>query len=187
MTCLEAQSNIMAFIDKKLPDDKAVDFVRHMRYCPNCFEELEIYYTLTVGIRQVDNNEELSQNFKEDLENELNRLEHKVKKAKRFKVSGFGVIFIAAVFLMFICYGRVLNKVYNVEQIMLKEKQGPHYFYDYFGETIELCQEDMIALARQQQEPEELTFYEKIRGYNRTHNIGIDENGEDTIGDISDE
>ena len=29
MTCLEAQSNIMAFIEKKLPDDVIPDFVKH--------------------------------------------------------------------------------------------------------------------------------------------------------------
>ena len=63
MTCLEAQSNIMAFIEKKLPDDVIPDFVKHMRYCKNCREELEIYYTLIVGMHQVDNNQELSQNF----------------------------------------------------------------------------------------------------------------------------
>ena len=63
MTCLEAQSNIMAFIEKKLPDDVIPDFVKHMRYCKNCREELEIYYTLIVGMHQVDNNQELSQNL----------------------------------------------------------------------------------------------------------------------------
>ena len=63
MTCLEAQSNIMAFIEKKLPDDVIPGFVKHMRYCKNCREELEIYYTLIIGTHQVDNNQELSQNF----------------------------------------------------------------------------------------------------------------------------
>lgn len=169
MTCLEAQSNIMAFIDKKLPEDKVTDFVRHMRYCKNCAEELEIYYTLIIGIRQVDNNEELSQNFKQELDDELSRLEHKVKKAKRFKVSTFGVVFIAAVVLMFLCYGRILNKVYNIEQVMIKQEQGEHYFYDHFGSDIELCDEDIIVEFKQNNKPKELTFYEQIRLYNALH------------------
>lgn len=171
MTCLEAQSNIMAFIDKKLPDDKVSDFVKHMRYCRNCSEELEIYYTLIVGIRQVDNQEELSQNFKEELDNELGRLEHKVKQAKRFKISSFGVVFIAAVVLMFFCYGRILNKVYNIEQLMIKREQGEHYFFDYFGDTIRLCRRDLIAEQEEDAEEavEELTFYDRIRLYNMLH------------------
>ena len=41
---------------------------------------------MIVGMHQVDNNQELSQNFAKDLENELNRLEHRVKQAKRFKL-----------------------------------------------------------------------------------------------------
>lgn len=181
MTCLEAQSNIMAFIDKKLPEEKVADFVRHMRYCKNCSEELEIYYTLIVGIRQVDNNEELSQNFKEELDNELTRLEHKAKKAKRFKISTFGVVFVAAVVLMFICYGRVLNKVYNIEQFMIKQEQGAHYFYDYFGDEIDMCSDDIVADARQRYKPKDLTFYEKIRLYNEEHKDDIDgENSDDT-------
>lgn len=173
MTCLEAQSNIMAFIDKKLPDDRVSDFVKHMRYCPNCSEELEIYYTLIVGIRQVDNQEELSPNFKVELDNELSRLEHKVKQAKRFKLSSFGVFFIAAVILMFLCYGRILNKVYNIEQLMIKQEQGEHYFFDYFGDTIELCKGDLIveqeAQALREETKEELTFYDRIKLYNMLH------------------
>lgn len=169
MTCLEAQSNIMAFIDKKLPEDKVSDFVRHMKYCRNCSEELEIYYTLIVGIRQVDNNEELSQNFKEELGAELYRLDHRAKKAKRFKISTFSVVFAAAVIAMFVCYGRVLNKVYNIEQFMIRQEQGEHYFYDYFGEDIELCSEDMIADIRQSSKPGELTFYERVKMYNEIH------------------
>ena len=110
MTCLEAQSNIMAFIEKKLPDDVIPDFVKHMRYCKNCREELEIYYTLIVGMHQVDNNQELSQNFAKDLENELNRLEHRVKQAKRFKFSTFGLVFGVAVVFLFFVYNQCLER-----------------------------------------------------------------------------
>ena len=102
MTCLEAQSNIMAFVDKKLDDDSTQNFVRHMKHCDNCAEELEIYYTLIVGMRQLDNNEELSHNFKKDLYDELTRIENKAKNAKRFKISTFGIVFTAAVIGFFI-------------------------------------------------------------------------------------
>ena len=83
MTCLEAQSNIMAFIEGRLPEDQIEDFVRHMNYCPNCFEELEIYYTLIVGMRQLDDNTELSHNFTKDLNDELDKLTSRLKKCKK--------------------------------------------------------------------------------------------------------
>lgn len=169
MTCLEAQSNIMAFIEKKLPDDVIPGFVKHMRYCKNCREELEIYYTLIVGMHQVDNNQELSQNFAKDLENELNRLEHKVKKAKRFKISTFGIIFGAAVVSLFFVYNQCLDKVYNIEQRMKFEAQGDTYFYDTFGTDMSYCLKDIITENQQAHQPKQSTFYEKLREYQIMH------------------
>ena len=40
MTCLEAQSKIMAFIENKLPDDELKEFIKHVKNCENCSEEL---------------------------------------------------------------------------------------------------------------------------------------------------
>lgn len=169
MTCLEAQSNIMAFVEKKLPDDKVTDFVRHMRYCKNCSEELEIYYTLVVGMRQLDNNEELSKDFKEELNKELNRLDHKVKSVKRFKISTFSVVFVVAVVIMFFWYTRILGKVYNIEQSILKQEQGETYFYDYFGDEISFCKDDIVAKKSVKNQTKEITFYEMVHEYNIKH------------------
>ena len=169
MTCLEAQSNIMALIEKKLPDDVIPDFVKHMRYCKNCREELEIYYTLIVGMHQVDNNQELSQNFAKDLENELNRLEHRVKQAKRFKFSTFGLVFGVAVVFLFFVYNQCLDKVYNIEQRMKLEAQGDTYFYDTFGSEMSVCLNDIVQEVQIAQKPKESTFYEKLREYQLTH------------------
>ena len=174
MTCLEAQSNIMAFIDKKLNDDQVTEFVRHVKHCPNCFEELEIHYTLIVGMRELDNNKELSLNFKKDLEDELNRWDNKVRHAKRFKISTFSVVFVAAVIFLFFMYGRILNKVYNIEQRMLKERQGQFYFYEQFEDYLTACDNDIVKMATEVKVPEEKTFYEKIHLYNMTH-IDYDE------------
>ena len=143
MTCLEAQSNIMAFIEKKLPDDVIPDFVKHMRYCKNCREELEIYYTLIVGMHQVDNNQELSQNF--------------------------GLVFGVAVVFLFFVYNQCLDKVYNIEQRMKLEAQGDTYFYDTFGSEMSVCLNDIVQEVQIAQKPKESTFYEKLREYQLTH------------------
>lgn len=42
MNCLEAQSKIMAFIENKLPDDELREFIKHVRSCKNCYEELQL-------------------------------------------------------------------------------------------------------------------------------------------------
>lgn len=169
MTCLEAQSNIMGFIDKKLPDDKVTEFVRHVKHCPNCMEELEIHYTLIVGMRELDNNKELSTNFKKDLENELNKWDNKVKKVKRFKISTFSVVFVGIVIMFFFIYGQILNKVYGIEQRIIKEKQGMYYFYTCFNDYIPAGEEDLVKKMTEYQVPQEKTFYERVRIYNLIH------------------
>lgn len=169
MTCLEAQSNIMAFIDKKLPDDKVTDFVRHMKHCPNCKEELEIHYTLIVGMRQLDNNRELSTNFKNDLENELNKWDNKVKKVKRFKISSFSIVFVSIVIFLFVVYGQILNKVYNIEQRIIKDKQGKYYFYENFNDSVIFERKDIIERSSEKDIVIEKTFYEQVKYYNLTH------------------
>ena len=169
MTCLEAQSNIMAFVEKKLPDDKVKDFVKHMKNCPNCSEELEIYYTLIIGMRELDNNEELSQDFKKELNEELNRINNKVKKVKRFKVSSFSIICATAIAAFFLFYNSCLIKAYNIEQRIIKDRQGQYYFYDNYSQLIELSGRDLILENTKKDVKEEDTFYKRIHIYNIFH------------------
>ncbi len=169
MTCLEAQSNIMAFIEGKLPDDKAYDFVRHMKYCHNCFEELEIYYTLIEGMRQLDESEELSHNFTNDLNYELDKLANKFKHAKRAKISSFSIALVVAVSLLIIFYNQCLGKVYNIEQSMLEDRQGDNFFYDHFSEYIDFDSKDIISDLNKVEEIPDPTIYEIIHYYNIKH------------------
>ena len=166
MTCLEAQSNIMAFIDKKLPDDKVTDFVRHMKTCKNCSEELEIYYTLIVGTRQLDNNEELSRDFKKALEDDLEKAKNKVNKAKGFKISTFGIIFIAFVIFIMFVYGRILSKVYTIEQLMISNKQTEYYFKDELQGYISFDDKDIILEINRDNEANEKSLYDSIKLFN---------------------
>ncbi|MBQ9935879.1 MAG: zf-HC2 domain-containing protein [Lachnospiraceae bacterium] len=171
MTCLEAQSNIMAFVDKKLDDEHTKDFVRHMRHCKNCSEELEIYYTLIVGMRQLDNNEELSHNFKKDLDDELTRIDNRAKNVKRFKFSTFGIVFTIAVLGFFLFYSSILNKVYTIEQNMIKTEQGDYYFYNHLSKYIDICNDDVIVRYKELNKPREKSFYERVHSYNITHPV----------------
>lgn len=54
MICKEAEALVMPYIRQELPDDKLEEFLEHMEHCENCREELEIYYTVDVGIKQLD-------------------------------------------------------------------------------------------------------------------------------------
>ena len=54
MTCREAERLVMPYINGSITDGELKAFVEHIDICPDCREELEIYFTVDVGIRQLD-------------------------------------------------------------------------------------------------------------------------------------
>ena len=70
MTCREAERLVMPYINGSITDDELKDFLEHIEHCGECREELEIYFTVDVGIRQLDE-ETGSYNISGDLETEL--------------------------------------------------------------------------------------------------------------------
>ena len=73
MTCLEAQSKIIAYIENKLERNDKQEFLIHVKNCKECREELNIYYTMIEGMRQLDENEPLSKDFDADLERRMSQ------------------------------------------------------------------------------------------------------------------
>jgi hypothetical protein len=67
MNCIDAQRLIMPFINDELDIKQLEDFIHHVRSCSNCMEELEVYYVLLAGMKQLDEDKELSTNFHQDL------------------------------------------------------------------------------------------------------------------------
>lgn len=45
---------VMPFIDGHLDEKELESFLNHVHGCPACKEELEIYYTVSLGLRQLD-------------------------------------------------------------------------------------------------------------------------------------
>ena len=54
MTCREAQRLVMPYINGSITDSELEEFLKHIDSCSECREELEIYFTVDVGIRQLD-------------------------------------------------------------------------------------------------------------------------------------
>lgn len=54
MTCPEAEKLVMPYINGTITDQELEEFLAHIDSCEDCREELEIYYTVDVGIRQLD-------------------------------------------------------------------------------------------------------------------------------------
>ncbi len=54
LTCREAEKMVMPYIDEELGEDDLDEFLEHIWSCDSCKEELEIYYTVSVGLRQLE-------------------------------------------------------------------------------------------------------------------------------------
>ena len=53
-SCREAEKMVMPYINHQLDETQLEQFLKHVRSCPACREELEIYYTVSVGLKQLD-------------------------------------------------------------------------------------------------------------------------------------
>ena len=178
MTCLEAQSKIMAFIEDKLPDDELREFIKHVKTCENCSEELEIYYTLIVGMRQLDENKNLSTNFKKELNDKLDEELDRMTAVKRIATSTIVLIFAAIVIGLIFVYSGVLDKVYNYEQNAKLKTQTEYYYSDTFGDDLFYNSEYILAYMdgllsgdteNGETQDAKIEFMNNIKLYNQTH------------------
>ena len=170
MNHLEAQSYIMPFIDGKVPVNKQSDFVLHMKNCKKCHEELEIYYTLMVGMRQLDNKQSFSTDFKRDLETELTRMGHRVKTKKRLSVSAFSIVFTTIIVLGVFLYAGGLTEVYSYEQRTKLASQGENYFNKSLEDNLMLDYSDRVYKSDEIIKSAQITDFQRIDGYVRMEN-----------------
>lgn len=165
MTCLEAQSKIIAYIDYNLEKDQKTEFLKHIRCCEDCKEELNIYYTMIEGMRQLDSNMPLSRDFSKELDT---RIEHELKQNRQKKsiLRSSVVLVLAAVFTFAIVgYVNFLDLVHEEEQSQLKAQQGDYYYSDTFHDVLFVPEEHTYILNVDSEEVE-MSFYEKVRYYN---------------------
>ena len=78
MTCIKTQSLITAFINDELEIDVLEAFVEHIRTCDECSEELEVYYALLTAMKQLDEDKNLSNNYKQELIEKLDKTEERI-------------------------------------------------------------------------------------------------------------
>ena len=83
MTHFEIQNIIMPFINRELNDDELEEFLDHVRTCSECMEELEVYYTLVTSMKQLDEDQELSDDYRQDLIDLLDDSYEQIKNNKK--------------------------------------------------------------------------------------------------------
>ena len=101
MNCQNAQSMVLNFINNKLDKEETRAFIEHVRDCKDCWEELEIYYVMLVGLKQLDEGEELAADFRKKLQNEVeSRYVEIEREAKRKRIAKIITILVTAAILI---------------------------------------------------------------------------------------
>ena len=54
MNCVTSQQMIRAYLDGYLSDRELEEFLNHVQTCPDCFDELEVYYSIYRTLNDVD-------------------------------------------------------------------------------------------------------------------------------------
>ena len=105
MDCREAQKLFKAFIIRKIPFEKRLAFVKHMRKCVNCMEELRAYYMFYSTARYLSPDEsiEMPQNVEVYLKEAENEALYLKKRNRNLTVAviafGLGVLILTLVVL----------------------------------------------------------------------------------------
>ena len=83
LSCVEAQHLIKEYLSEELNVKEAEQFVKHMRSCKTCREELEEYYAFYSALMQLDTKDDLEKgNFFMNIEKRLEKTEGVISRAK---------------------------------------------------------------------------------------------------------
>ncbi len=80
MDCSTAQKKMMMFIREELKDDELEAFVKHIDSCQECSEELQISYSLFLGLRMLEQEQTDSFNIQHALDVFLQKQRDRIRK-----------------------------------------------------------------------------------------------------------
>ncbi len=84
MTCEQIMQMMDMYIKDELSPKDLEAFLEHIKTCPNCYDELETLFTITVGIKYLEEEHHESYNIPQMLKDDLKKKDRKLKKRKEF-------------------------------------------------------------------------------------------------------
>lgn len=102
MTCSEAQSRITPFINDQLSLKETEEFIDHIESCPECREELEVYFALLTAMKQLDEDKDLSDDYSVELNAKLEKLQEKIIHMKYTYYRKKGILVFIILFMAFL-------------------------------------------------------------------------------------
>lgn len=82
MKCEEILAKIDAYINDNLSDRELEDFLEHIKGCPECYDELETYYTISVGMKYLEQEKLESYNIPKMLKEDLREKECSLRRRR---------------------------------------------------------------------------------------------------------
>ena len=108
MDCKRAQALIPAYIRKKLKWRELEEFLEHISHCRECYEELEIYFTVDYTLaRMDDDNDDQVYNVSNALKESLQESRFTVWKEKILGISGFALMLAAELVLLLVLFAQI--------------------------------------------------------------------------------
>ncbi|MFA9379064.1 MAG: zf-HC2 domain-containing protein [Lachnotalea sp.] len=108
MDCKEIQQLIKPYIAGEISDKDLDKLLEHIEVCEDCYEELEINYTIFSALMKLDDNPEASYNITDMLLEELKASHRYIGRKKRFDLYKVA-IYVTAMFAMSIILAMQLN------------------------------------------------------------------------------
>lgn len=108
MDCKRAQSLIPSYINKKIKRHELEEFLEHISHCRECYEELEIYFTVDYALaRMDDDNDDQVYDVTSALAESLEESRFAVLKKKVLEISGVVLALLVGLALMMVLFARV--------------------------------------------------------------------------------
>ena len=82
MTCQEAEKLVVPYIKDELSPMELEEFIEHVEHCPECYDELETYYTIKVGINYLEQDRQDAYNIPQMLKKDLERKKDRLHRGK---------------------------------------------------------------------------------------------------------
>ncbi len=148
MNCLTAQSLIIKYVNDELSNLELEAFLNHINGCPDCMEDLKIYYILSKGMQQLDDDMVINYNFHQQFEDSLEFSRKKIVKASMMKLRKMMLVnFIIIIFPLILTYSYNRDK-YLKQPIYSTATESnydlKYYFYEDEKTALDIFIEENI-------------------------------------------
>lgn len=91
MDCRDCENMVLPYIRHQLSDYDLEEFIRHIEVCGNCREELEIYFMVDAGLKQLDSGGTGTYNIKAALEGSIEQSKLYIHSKRLFMIIRYAI------------------------------------------------------------------------------------------------